>query len=93
MAAAVLNSQVFNDFLCSQFSAFSAFSAFSSSSWQRRSVSPPQRGAARPRTRAGRPRQLDLADLALAAADDTGSDAHLAEALGEEEMSDHCGGR
>ena len=33
------------------------------------------------------PSQLDLA---LAATDDTGFDAHLAEALGEEEMSDHC---
>ena len=33
------------------------------------------------------PSQLDLA---VAATDDTGFDAHLAEALGEEEMSDHC---
>ena len=33
------------------------------------------------------PSQLDLA---LATTDDTGFDAHLAEALGEEEMSDHC---
>ena len=32
------------------------------------------------------PSQLDLA---LATTDDTGFDAHL-EALGEEEMSDHC---
>ena len=33
------------------------------------------------------PSQLDLA---LAATDDTGFDAHLAEALREDEMSDHC---
>ena len=39
------------------------------------------------RHRSVAPSQLDLA---LAATDDTGFDAHLAEALGEEEMSDHC---
>ena len=50
---------------------------------------PPQRGVVSPRTGAElAPSQLDLA---LAATDDTGFDAaHLAEALGEEEMSDHC---
>ena len=127
MAAAVLNSQVFNDFLCSQFCPFSAFSASRRGSVAR-SVSPPQRGVVSPRTGAGRPgvvpefkawlaslstktlyrhllESLNFAngddglveelapsqlDLALAATDDTGFDAHLAEALGEEEMSDHC---
>ena len=57
-----------------------------------RSVSPPQRGVARPRTGAGRPgRGAGAGDgHSLAATGDTGFDAHLAEALGEEEMSDHC---
>ena len=89
MAAAVLNSHVFNDFLCSQFSAFPAFSAFSS--WQRRSqrlATAAFADGADELVEELSPSQLDLA---LAATDDTGFDAaHLAEALGEEEMSDHC---
>ena len=93
MAAAILNSQVFNDFLCSQFCPFSAFSASRRGSVAR-SVS--YRHLLESLNFANgddglveelAPSQLDLA---LAATDDTGFDAHLAEALGEEEMSDHC---
>jgi hypothetical protein len=83
VAAAVLNSHVFNDFLCSQFSAFPAFSAFSS--WQRRSqrlATAAFADGADGLVEELSPSQLDLA---LAATDDTGFDAHLAEALGEAE--------
>ena len=53
-----------------------------------------QRGAARPRTGVGRPGwgagAGDGQERQGSATDDTGFDAHLAEALFEEEMSDHC---
>ena len=94
MAAAVLNSQVFNDFLCSQFCPFSVpeFKAWLASL----STKTLYRHLLESLNFANgddglveelAPSQLDLA---LAATDDTGFDAHLAEALGEEEMSDHC---
>ena len=88
------------------FSAFSASrrgSVARSVSPPQRGVVSPRTGAGRPG--AGRHESLNFAngddglveeltpsqlDLAVATTDDTGFDAHLAEALGEEEMSDHC---
>ena len=81
MAAFNVCSQQINDFLCSQFCPFSAFSASRSAAL----------GSARQRSAASRHRSVGWGPHApVAATDDTGFDAHLAEALGEEEMSDHC---
>ena len=80
MAAFNVCSQLINDFLCPQFCPFSAFSAS-----RRGSVA---RSAARHRTVGQRARAPGRG--ARGGSGFEGFDYHLAEALDEEEMSDHC---